>query len=41
MFLELMSSSKDAQPSAHTNAHAKSIRINYLKYRIAIKKIHP
>jgi len=24
---------KGAQPSANTNAHTKSIRVNYLKYR--------
>jgi len=32
---------KGAQPFTHTNAHAKSIRVNYLKYKIAMNKLDP
>jgi len=27
-------------PAIHTNTHAKSIRVNYLKYRIAMNKFN-
>jgi len=29
-----------AQPSAHSNAHARSIRVDYSEYRIGMKKLN-